>query len=54
VPNAKRRNAIKNLVNGVMTYHENDLVAIKSMQQGPGLKLANKYLNPYKIIKILQ
>jgi len=38
----------------VVTYHENDLVAIKLMQQRPGLKLANKYLHSYNIIKILQ
>jgi len=24
------------------------------MQQGPGLKLANKYLGPYEIVKILR
>jgi hypothetical protein len=40
-----------------LTYHENDLVAIKRTQ--PGLKLAlvetrNKYLGPYKIVKILR
>lgn len=35
-------------------YGENDLVAIKRTQQGPGLKLANKYLGPYKIVKTLR
>lgn len=34
-------------------FSENDLVAIKRTQQGPGLKLANKYLGPYKIIKTI-
>jgi hypothetical protein len=33
------------------TYRENDLVAIKCTQQRPGLKLANKYLGPYEIVK---
>ncbi|KAI4481937.1 hypothetical protein M0804_008956 [Polistes exclamans] len=32
-------------------YRDGDLVAIKRMQQGPGLKLANKFLGPYTIIK---
>jgi len=36
------------------TYRENDLVAIKRMQQGPGLKLASKYLGPYEIAKVLR
>jgi len=35
------------------TYRENDLVAIKRTQQGPGLKLASKYLGPYEIVKVL-
>jgi len=35
-------------------YNENDLVTIKRTQLGPGLKLANKYLGPYSIIKILR
>jgi len=35
-------------------YNENDLVAIKCTQLGPGLKLANKYLGPYSIIKVLR
>jgi hypothetical protein len=35
------------------TYREKDLVAIKRTQQGPGLKLANKYLGPYEI-KVLR
>jgi hypothetical protein len=34
-------------------YREKDLVAIKHTQQEPGLKLANKYLRPYEIVKIL-
>ncbi|KAH0948747.1 hypothetical protein HN011_000990 [Eciton burchellii] len=37
-----------------LTYCENDLAAIKDTQQGPELKLANKYLGPYKIIKVLR
>ncbi|KAH0949446.1 hypothetical protein HN011_000297 [Eciton burchellii] len=36
------------------TYREKDLVAIKRAQQGPGLKLANKYLDPYEIVRILR
>jgi len=35
-------------------YKENDLVAIKRIQLGPGLKLANKYLGPYSISKVLR
>ncbi|XP_011698713.1 PREDICTED: uncharacterized protein LOC105456415 [Wasmannia auropunctata] len=35
-------------------YHEGDIVAIKRTQQGPGLKLAHKFLGPYEIIKVLQ
>lgn len=35
-------------------YSENDLVAIKRTQLGPGLKLANKYLGPYTVIKVLR
>lgn len=35
-------------------YNEGDIVAIKRMQQGPGLKFAAKYLGPYKISKVLR
>lgn len=35
-------------------YREGDLVAIKRTQQVPGLKLASKYLGPYKIAKVLR
>lgn len=35
-------------------YKEGDLVAIKRTQRGPGLKLANKFLGPYKIIRVLR
>lgn len=35
-------------------YRISDLVAIKRTQSGPGLKLAHKYLGPYKITKILR
>lgn len=35
-------------------YNENDLVAIKRTQLGPGLKLANKYLGPYSVIKVFR
>lgn len=35
-------------------YREGDLVAIKRTQQGPGMKLASKYLGPYKITKVLR
>ncbi|EZA46682.1 hypothetical protein X777_03558, partial [Ooceraea biroi] len=34
-------------------YREDDLVAIKRTQLGPGLKLANKYFGPYSIVKVL-
>ena len=33
-------------------YQLNDLVAIKRTQFGPGLKLKQKFLGPYKVIKI--
>jgi len=36
----------------VLTYRENDLMAIKRTQQRPELKLANKCLGPYKIISL--
>ncbi|KAH0949881.1 hypothetical protein HN011_002359 [Eciton burchellii] len=35
-------------------YCEKDSVTIKHTQQEPGLKLANKYLDPYEIVKILR
>jgi len=35
-------------------YKENDLVAIKRTQLGPGLKLANKYLGPYTVTRVLR
>ncbi|CAL1682013.1 unnamed protein product [Lasius platythorax] len=35
-------------------YHEVDLVAIKRTQEAPGLKLASKYLGPYKITRALR
>lgn len=44
--NKKRKAAAK--------YSENDLVAIKRTQLGPGLKLANKYLGPYTVIQVLR
>lgn len=44
---AKRRKAARK-------YNENDLVAIKRTQLGPGLKLANKYFGPYSVIKVLR
>ncbi|KZC14419.1 hypothetical protein WN55_07094, partial [Dufourea novaeangliae] len=44
--NKRRKEATK--------YTVNDVVAIKRTQQGPGLKLANKFLGPYKIIKELR
>jgi len=33
---------------------QNDLVAIKRTQLGPGFKLANKYLGSYNIVKVLR
>jgi hypothetical protein len=44
---AKRRKAARK-------YSEDDLVAIKRTQLGPGLKLANKYLGPYSVVKVLR
>ena len=35
-------------------YRENELVAIKRTQFGPGLKLKSKYLGPYKVIRSLK
>jgi len=35
-------------------YREDDLVAIKQTQTGPGSKLASKFLGPYRISKILR
>lgn len=35
-------------------YCENDLVTIKRTQVGPELKLANKYLGPYNVIRVLR
>jgi len=35
-------------------YRENDLVAIKRTQLGPDLKLANKYLGPYTVTRVLR
>lgn len=35
-------------------YREDDLVAIRRMQQAPGLKLASRYLGPYRIVKVLR
>lgn len=37
-----------------LCYREGDLVAIKRTQQGPGLKLAPKFLGPYEIIRVLR
>lgn len=36
------------------TYKENDLVAVKRTQGGPGLKLAAKYFGPYRIKRVLR
>ncbi|EFN71570.1 hypothetical protein EAG_12311, partial [Camponotus floridanus] len=33
-------------------YREGDLVAIKRTQQGPGLKIANKYFGLYQVIQV--
>lgn len=35
-------------------FKENDLVAIKRTQQGPGLKLAPKFLGSCQVIKVLR
>lgn len=35
-------------------YRSGDLVAIKRTQQGPGLKLATKYLGPYQVVSVLR
>lgn len=37
-----------------LCYREGDLVAIKRTQQGPRLKLANKYLGPYEVTRVLR
>lgn len=44
--NKKRQEAIR--------YREDDLVAIKRTQAGPGLKFASKFLGPYRVIKVLR
>lgn len=36
------------------TYKEDDLVAIKQTQSGPGLKFAAKYFGPYRIKQVLR
>lgn len=38
----------------LIKYAENDLVAIKRTQLGPGFQLANKYLGPYSVVKVLR
>ncbi|CAK9802814.1 Transposon Tf2-6 polyprotein [Anthophora quadrimaculata] len=48
-----RRNFNKKRVES-RKYREGDLVAIKRTQQGPGLKIAAKYLGPYEIIRVLR
>jgi predicted aspartyl protease len=35
-------------------YNENDLVAIKRTQGGPGLKFCSKFLGPYSITRVLR
>ncbi|XP_039315302.1 uncharacterized protein LOC105204157 isoform X1 [Solenopsis invicta] len=35
-------------------YKEGDLVAIKRTQLGPGIKFKNKFLGPYRVIKIMR
>jgi len=35
-------------------YREGDLVAIKRTQQQPGLKLAARFLGPYKVMRVLR
>ena len=35
-------------------YEEDDLVAIKRTQGGPGLKLCSKFPGPYKITQVLR
>jgi len=37
-----------------LRYTHGDLVAIKRTQFGPGLKLRNKFLGPYRITKIMR
>lgn len=37
-----------------LKYRDNELVAIKRTQMGPGLKFANKYLGPYRVIQVLR
>ena len=35
-------------------YREGDLMAIRRIQQEPGLKIANKYLGSYQVIRALR
>ncbi|KAK2577601.1 hypothetical protein KPH14_012831 [Odynerus spinipes] len=35
-------------------YGDDELVAVKRTQLGPGLKLSAKYLGPYRIAKVLK
>lgn len=36
------------------SFKEDELVAIKRTQSGPGLKLASRFLGPYQITKVLR
>jgi len=51
---SRRGSSRKRKKEKALNYGESDLVAIKRTQQRPGLKLANKYLGPYRIIKALR
>jgi hypothetical protein len=51
---SRRGSSRKRRKEKALTYRENDLVAIKRTQQGSGLKLTNKYLGPYEIVKVLR
>lgn len=53
VQEANRRNYNGKRKPGVQ-YKENDLVAIRRTQFGPGLKLRAKYLGPYQVTKVLR
>lgn len=48
-----KKNYDKRRVNPIV-YSADDLVAIKRTQQAPGMKFANKFLGPYRVIKVLR
>ncbi|CAK9801710.1 Transposon Ty3-I Gag-Pol polyprotein [Anthophora plagiata] len=51
---AENRRAFNKKRKKATRYKTGDLVAIKRMQAGPGLKLHPKFLGPYRVVKILR